>query len=71
MTYKGETLFELDEDGYYILSYIMLYYIILYYIILNNHKLIITGHAFSNNYLEYESSDALSVKEYLDNIKPY
>ena len=32
MTYKGETLFELDEDGYYILSYIMLYYIILYYI---------------------------------------
>ena len=53
MTYKGETLFELDEDGYYILSYIMLCYIILYYIILNNHKLIITGHAFSNNYLEY------------------
>ena len=36
--YKGEALFELDEDGYYILCiilyYIILYYIILYYIIL-------------------------------------
>ena len=30
MTYKGETLFELDEDGYYILCYIISYYIILY-----------------------------------------
>ena len=32
---------------------------------------IITGNAFSRNYIEYESNDALSVKEYLDVIKPY
>ena len=33
ITYKGETLSELDEDGYCIL-YVILYYIILYHIIL-------------------------------------
>ena len=33
ITYKGETLSELDEDSYCIL-YVILYYIILYYIIL-------------------------------------
>ena len=85
ITYKGETLSELDEDGYcilyvilyyiilyYIISfYIILYHIILYYIILNKHKPVITGHAFSSNCIEYECNDALSVKEYLDVIKPY
>ena len=30
--YKDESLFELDESGYYILYYIILYYIMLYYI---------------------------------------
>ena len=33
ITYEGETLLELDEDGYCIL-YVILYYIILYHIIL-------------------------------------
>ena len=31
----------------------------------------ITGNAFSSNYIEYESTNALSVKKYLDMIKPY
>ena len=30
-----------------------------------------TGNAFSRSYIEYESNVALSVKEYLDMIKPY
>ena len=55
---------------YIILCYIILYYIILYYIILNfilnNYKPIITGNFFSSNYIEYESNDALFVKEYLN-----
>ena len=32
---------------------------------------ITTGNAFSSNYIEYESNDALSVKKYLDMMKPY
>ena len=34
ITYKGETLSELDEDSYCILYYIISYHFILYYIIL-------------------------------------
>ena len=53
-----------------VLYYIILYCIILYYIILNfilnNYKPIITGNFFSSNYIEYESNDALFVKEYLN-----
>ena len=49
------TLFELDEDNYY--------------------KPIKTGNAFNSNYIEYESNGdkdkSLSVKEYLNKIRPY
>ena len=49
------TLFELDEDDYY--------------------KPIKTGNAFNSNYTEYESNGdkdkSLSVKEYLNKIRPY
>ena len=49
------TLFELDEDDYY--------------------KPIKTGNAFNSNYIEYESNGdkdkSLSVKEYLNKIRPY
>ena len=49
------TLFELDEDDYY--------------------KPIRTGNAFNSNYIEYESNGdkdkPLSVKEYLNKIRPY
>ena len=69
ITYKGkETLFELDEDHYYIvltMLYIILYCCIII-LVLNNYKLIITGNSFSSNYIEYESNDALFVKEYLN-----
>ena len=61
MTYKDETLSELDEDGYcillYIIHYIMLYNLILYYIImyyiLHNYKPIITYNSFTSNFVEY------------------
>ena len=49
------TLFELDKDDYY--------------------KLIRTGNTFRSNYIEYESNSdkdkSLSIKEYLNNIRPH
>ena len=45
--------------------YIILYCCIII-LVLNNYKLIITGNSFSSNYIEYESNDALFVKEYLN-----
>ena len=73
ITYKDETLFELDEDDryvtYYTIYYIMFYYFILYYI-LNNYKQIVTSDSFSSNYIGYESNDALFVKEYLNHTYP-
>ena len=70
---KRETWFELDEDDYYIASNILyiIYYTLYYILAIKLLQPIITGNAFSTNYIEYEMNNALSVKEYLDMIKPY
>ena len=63
ITYKDETLFQLGEDGYYIIYYVIYYIIILLYYIFKNYKPIITGNSISSNYIEYKSNNALFVKD--------
>ena len=49
----------------------IIYYILYYKLTIKLLRPIITDNAFSSKYIEYESNNVLSVKEYLDMIKPY